>query len=142
MFELVRFPVVPGPDPGGGTRPASATPLERTPAAARCSTRWEQDDPTRSPSPGWRRAKRVRKEATVPKAPQVQVPPIPRGSEVKIRVPGNGERGTWKVIGQVANSGLDDPAYDVVHTGNGRSRIFRGSRLIVLRPGGDRAGAA
>ena len=33
----------------------------------------------------------------------------------------------------MANSGPDDPAYDVVHTGNGRSRIFRGSRLIVLR---------
>jgi hypothetical protein len=59
------------------------------------------------------------------------MPTIETGSEVKVRSPRAGEGGTWSVIGQVANSSPD--AYDVTHTHTGRRRVFRGSRLKVVR---------
>jgi hypothetical protein len=37
------------------------------------------------------------------------------------------------VTGQVASSGTDDPAYDVTNLISGRRRVFRASRLVVLR---------
>jgi hypothetical protein len=58
---------------------------------------------------------------------------IQTGSEVKVRRPGSGEMGTWRVLGEVANSGPDDPAYDVTNLRSGRRRIFRSSRLVVVR---------
>jgi hypothetical protein len=64
----------------------------------------------------------------------VGVQAIGKGSEVKVRKPGNGETGVWRVLGEVANSGPDDPAYDVTNLRSGRRRIFRASRLVVVRP--------
>jgi hypothetical protein len=58
---------------------------------------------------------------------------IPKGTEVKVRKPGQGERGVWRVLGEVANSGPDDPAYDLTNLVSGRRRIFRASRLTVVR---------
>lgn len=55
------------------------------------------------------------------------------GTRVRIRRPGPGERGTWLVGGRVTGSGLDDPAYDLRHQRNGRSRILRRSRLRLTR---------
>jgi hypothetical protein len=72
---------------------------------------------------------RVVKEAAV----EVQTLAIQTGSEVKVRKPGSGEMGTWRVLGEVANSGPDDPAYDVTNLRSGRRRIFRSSRLVVVR---------
>jgi hypothetical protein len=67
---------------------------------------------------------------------EVQIPgmqDIETGSEVKVRKPGQGERGVWRVTGEVANSGPDDPAYDLTNVVSGRRRIFRASRLTVVR---------
>jgi hypothetical protein len=64
----------------------------------------------------------------------VQVQAIGKGSEVKVRKPGQGEMGTWQVLGEVANSGPEDPAYDVTNLRSGRRRIFRASRLVLVRP--------
>jgi hypothetical protein len=67
---------------------------------------------------------------------EVQIPgmqDIQKGSEVKVRKPGQGERGVWRVMGEVANSGPDDPAYDLTNVVSGRRRIFRASRLTVVR---------
>jgi hypothetical protein len=67
---------------------------------------------------------------------EVQIPgmqDIQKGSEVKVRKPGQGERGVWRVVGEVANSGPDDPAYDLTNLVSGRRRIFRASRLTVVR---------
>jgi hypothetical protein len=58
---------------------------------------------------------------------------IEKGSEVKVRKAGQGERGVWRVVGEVANSGPDDPAYDLTNLVSGRRRIFRASRLTVVR---------
>ena len=66
----------------------------------------------------------------------VETPAIEQGVEVKVRSPGTGERGVWRVIGPVASSPPDDRAWDVVNVRNGRHRIFRGSRLVVVRPKG------
>ena len=69
-------------------------------------------------------------------AVEVQIPgmqDIETGSEVKVRKPGQGERGVWRVTGEVANSGPDDPAYDLTNLVSGRRRIFRASRLTVVR---------
>lgn len=59
---------------------------------------------------------------------------IEPGSEVKVRHAGAGQTGVWKVLGQVPNSGPDDPAWDVTNLRNGRRRIFRTSQLVVQRP--------
>jgi hypothetical protein len=67
---------------------------------------------------------------------EVQIPgmqDIEKGSEVKVRKPGQGERGVWRVVGEVANSGPEDPAYDLTNLVSGRRRIFRASRLTVVR---------
>ena len=64
---------------------------------------------------------------------EVQTRAIQKGSEVKVRKPGSGEMGTWRVLGEVANSGPDDPAYDVTNLRSGRRRIFRSSRRVVVR---------
>jgi hypothetical protein len=64
---------------------------------------------------------------------------IEPGSEVKVRGAGAGQTGVWRVLGQVPNSGPDDPAWDVTNVRNGRRRIFRSSQLVVQRP--PRAGA-
>jgi hypothetical protein len=66
--------------------------------------------------------------------PQAAPLAIEKGAEVRVRGPRSGESGTWKVVGQVSSSGLDDPAYDVTNLISGRRRIFRSSRLVVLRP--------
>jgi hypothetical protein len=69
-------------------------------------------------------------------AVEVQIPgmqDIEPGSEVKVRKPGQGERGVWRVTGEVANSGPEDPAYDLTNLVSGRRRIFRASRLTVVR---------
>src|ERR687897_679892 len=80
---------------------------------------------------------------------EVQIPgmqDIETGSEVKVRKPGQGERGVWRVTGEVANSGPDHPAYDLTNLVSGRRRIFRGLRLPVVRaarprrPAGARSG--
>src|SRR4029453_13041788 len=44
-----------------------------------------------------------------------------------------GERGVWRVVGEVANPGPEDPAYDLTNVVSGRRRIFRASRLTVVR---------
>jgi hypothetical protein len=70
--------------------------------------------------------------------PQAQLIPeaelIGKGSEVKVRRPRAGESGIWKVVGPVASpEPQDDPAWDVTNAMTGRRRIFRSSRLILLR---------
>ena len=55
------------------------------------------------------------------------------GTRVRIRRPGPGERGLWLVGGRVVGSGLDDPAYELRHQRNGRSRVLRRSRLRLVR---------
>lgn len=60
-------------------------------------------------------------------------PTIRTDTEVKVRSPRAGESGTWRVTGQVAKTSPDDPAYDVIHTVSGRRRIFRSSRLTIVR---------
>ena len=68
--------------------------------------------------------------------PQAAPHAIEKGAEVRVRGPRSGESGTWKVVGQVSSSSSspDDPAYDVTNLISGRRRIFRSSRLVVLRP--------
>jgi hypothetical protein len=66
--------------------------------------------------------------------PQAAPHAIEKGAEVRVRGPRSGESGTWKVVGQVTSSSPDDPAYDVTNLISGRRRIFRSSRLVVLRP--------
>jgi hypothetical protein len=66
----------------------------------------------------------------------VQTQAIETGSQVKVRKPGTGEMGTWRVTGEVANSGSEDPAYDVTNLRSGKRRIFRASRLVVVRAAG------
>ena len=72
---------------------------------------------------------------TAEQAQPMQIPGtqnIKTGSVVKVRKPGQGERGYWRVIGEVANSGPADPAYDLTNLASGRRRIFRASRLTVV----------
>jgi hypothetical protein len=64
---------------------------------------------------------------------RVRLRVLTRDTPVRIRRPGPGERGTWLVAGRVAGSGTDDPAYELRHQRNGRSRILRRSRLRLLR---------
>ena len=66
--------------------------------------------------------------------PQAAPLAIEKGAEVRVRGPRSGESGTWKVVGEVSSSSQDDPAYDVTNVTSGRRRIFRSSRLVVLRP--------
>jgi hypothetical protein len=79
-----------------------------------------------------------KRSITAAKEAGVEVPipgiqDIQKGSDVKVRKAGQGERGTWRVLGEVANSGPDDPAYDLTNLVSGRRRIFRASRLTVVR---------
>jgi hypothetical protein len=69
----------------------------------------------------------------MPKSRAAQPPAIEKGAEVRVRGPRSGESGTWKVVGPVAGTGPDDPAFDVTNMISGRRRIFRSSRLVVLR---------
>lgn len=55
------------------------------------------------------------------------------GTRIKLRNPGTGERGVWRVTGRVIGSGLDDPAYDIIHERKGRMRIVRRSRMKLIR---------
>jgi hypothetical protein len=64
---------------------------------------------------------------------QVCLRVLDKGTRVRIRQPGVGERGIWLVRGRVAGSGLDDPAYELRQARTGRSRILRRSRLRLLR---------
>jgi hypothetical protein len=64
---------------------------------------------------------------------RARVQEVTPGTVVRVRHPGPGERGRWRVLGRVANSGLVDPAYDVEHQRHGRRRIFRRSRLVLTR---------
>jgi hypothetical protein len=84
----------------------------------------------------WSTLERKFESATKEAGVEVQIPgmqDIEKGSEVKVRKPGQGERGIWKVTGEVANSGPEDPAYDLTNLVSGRRRIFRASRLTVVR---------
>jgi hypothetical protein len=58
---------------------------------------------------------------------------IQKGSQVKVRRPRAGESGVWTVVGPVSTPEPGDPAWDVTNTISGRRRIFRSSRLILLR---------
>ena len=58
---------------------------------------------------------------------------IQKGSQVKVRRPRAGESGVWTVVGPVSTPESEDPAWDVTNTLSGRRRIFRSSRLILLR---------
>ena len=58
---------------------------------------------------------------------------IQKGSRVKVRRPRAGESGVWTVVGPVSTPEPGDPAWDVTNTISGRRRIFRSSRLILLR---------
>jgi hypothetical protein len=69
----------------------------------------------------------------MPQSRAAQPPTIEKGAEVRVRGPRSGESGTWKVVGPVAGTGSDDPAFDVTNLISGRRRIFRSSRLVVLR---------
>jgi hypothetical protein len=55
------------------------------------------------------------------------------GTQVRIRRPGPGERGTWVVGDRLVGSGLQDPAYELRQERSGRSRILRRSRLRLTR---------
>jgi hypothetical protein len=70
----------------------------------------------------------------MPQSRAAQPPTIEKGAEVRVRGPRSGESGTWKVVGPVAGADSDDPAFDVTNLTSGRRRIFRSSRLVVLRP--------
>jgi hypothetical protein len=59
---------------------------------------------------------------------------IQKGSQVKVRRPRVGESGVWTVTGPVSTPEPGDPAWDVTNTISGRRRIFRSSRLILVRP--------
>jgi hypothetical protein len=72
-----------------------------------------------------------RKEAGMSDA--AHPPALEPGTQVKVRGRGTGEMGVWRVIGPVASSTPEDPAYDVAHTSTGRRRVFRASRLLVVR---------
>jgi hypothetical protein len=90
----------------------------------------------RSPTHPWGRLEHEFGSAAKEAGVEVPIPgtqDIQKGSEVKVRKPGQGERGVWRVTGEVANSGPDDPAYDLTNLVSGRRRIFRASRLTVVR---------
>ncbi len=70
----------------------------------------------------------------MPQSRAAQPPAIEKGAEVRVRGPRSGESGTWRVVGPVAGADADDPAFDVTNLISGRRRIFRSSRLVVLRP--------
>ncbi|HEY2960284.1 MAG TPA: hypothetical protein VGM21_19070 [Actinomycetota bacterium] len=70
----------------------------------------------------------------MPKPRSAEPSAIEKGAEVRVRGPRSGEFGTWRVVGPVAGSGPDDPAFDVTNLVSGRRRIFRRSRLVLLRP--------
>jgi hypothetical protein len=59
---------------------------------------------------------------------------IQKGSQVKVRRPRVGESGVWTVTGPVSTPESGDPAWDVTNAISGRRRIFRSSRLILVRP--------
>ena len=59
---------------------------------------------------------------------------IQKGSQVKVRRPRVGESGVWTVTGPVSTPEAGDPAWDVTNAISGRRRIFRSSRLILVRP--------
>lgn len=59
---------------------------------------------------------------------------IQKGSQVKVRRPRVGESGVWTVTGPVSTPESGDPAWDVTNMISGRRRIFRSSRLILVRP--------
>ncbi|HEX6675711.1 MAG TPA: hypothetical protein VF486_11880 [Actinomycetes bacterium] len=69
----------------------------------------------------------------MPQSGAAQPPTIEKGAEVRVRGPRSGESGTWRVVGPVAGADADDPAFDVTNLISGRRRIFRSSRLVVLR---------
>ncbi|HZD71657.1 MAG TPA: hypothetical protein VFA45_22935 [Actinomycetes bacterium] len=64
---------------------------------------------------------------------RLRVRVLAAGTRVRVRHPGTGERGTWRVVGRVVGSGLADPAYDVRHERTGRPRVFRRSHLRLVR---------
>jgi hypothetical protein len=58
---------------------------------------------------------------------------LTRGTRVRVRRPGRGERGTWVVGDRLVGSGLQDPAYELRQERSGRTRILRRSRLRLTR---------
>jgi hypothetical protein len=68
---------------------------------------------------------------------RAQLHTIDDGAEVAVKGGGAGERGQWKVVGRIPHSGWRDPAYDLVNVRDGRRRVFRASRLTLLRRSAD-----
>jgi hypothetical protein len=64
--------------------------------------------------------------------------PVSSGAEVKVIHAGAGEQGAWKVVTQARSRDADDPAWEVRHVHNGRTRFFHQSRLRVVREAGTR----
>jgi hypothetical protein len=59
--------------------------------------------------------------------------PVSSGAEVKVIHAGSGEQGAWKVVAQARSRDPGDPAWEVRHVNNGRTRFFHQSRLRVVR---------
>jgi hypothetical protein len=55
------------------------------------------------------------------------------GTQVRLRRPGRGGRGTWVVGDRLVGSGLQDPAYELRQERSGRVRILRRSRPRLTR---------
>jgi hypothetical protein len=91
---------------GNGRRPTSTPPTRRRDWA---------------PVPGRSTPMRVRLRILVP------------GTQVSVRRPGRGERGTWVVGDRLVGPGTDDPAYELRQERSGRTRILRRSRLRLAR---------
>jgi hypothetical protein len=64
---------------------------------------------------------------------QIVVDVIEPGDEVKVPKPGPGEQGTWRVVAPARSSDSTDPAWEVVHTVRGNRRVFRESRLKLVK---------
>jgi hypothetical protein len=55
------------------------------------------------------------------------------GTQVRLRRPRRGERGTWVVGDRLIGSSTDDPAYELRQERSGQTRILRRSRLRLTR---------
>jgi hypothetical protein len=64
---------------------------------------------------------------------RVRLRVLVRGTRVRVRRPGRGERGLWVVGDRLVGSGLQDPAYELRQERSGRARILRRSRLRLTR---------
>jgi hypothetical protein len=65
---------------------------------------------------------------------QITVTAIEPGDTVKVPKPGPGEQGSWRVLSPARSADPTDQNWEVVHLLRGNRRIFRQSRLRVVRP--------